>query len=103
MTENDLLKTVIAKCDEHGLYYYHNSSWKTGRKAGWPDIVIIGHGMLYRELKSETGPVKTAQADTGRRIAAAGGNWGIWRPADLDSGRIDSELRELADCPLLAA
>lgn len=100
MTEAELLKAVAAKCDEWDLYCYHNSSWKTGSKAGWPDVVIIGHGMLFRELKSEDGPVKASQSATGRRIEAAGGNWAVWRPADLESGRIQRELRRLADCPM---
>lgn len=100
MTEAELLRTIIEKCGEWNLYYYHNSSWKTGRMAGWPDLVIIGHGMIHRELKSGDGTVRAEQRDTGRRIAAAGGNWEVWRPADWESGRIQRELSQLADCPL---
>jgi hypothetical protein len=99
MTEAELRAAILTRCDELELYYYYNSSWKTGRKAGWPDLVIIGHGMLHRELKSADGSVRLYQLDVGRRIKAAGGNWSVWRPCDLDSGRIEAELVELSECP----
>jgi hypothetical protein len=102
MTEAELLKAVTKRCDDLGLYWYHNFDWRTGKMAGWPDMVIVGHGMLFRELKSAGEPVKANQSDCGRRISAAGGNWAVWRPADLESGHIQRELRELAECPMHA-
>jgi hypothetical protein len=102
MTESELLKTVTARCDERGLYWFHNFGWRTGRKAGWPDLVIVAHGMLFRELKSESASVSGDQSACGRLIRAAGGNWAVWRPADLTSGRVDRELDELAACPINA-
>lgn len=102
MTETELRKTIIAKCREFGLYYYHNDSWKTGHMAGFPDLVIIRHGLLFRELKADDAIVPRKQSAVGRLIRAAGSDWAIWRPADWESGRIQRELRELADCPTLA-
>lgn len=103
MTEAELLRAVTAKCEEWGLWAYHNHGYKTATQKGFPDLVIIGHGALFRELKSDDGPLKLYQSEVGRRMEAAGLNWSVWRPADLESGRIQAELRKLADCPVTHA
>jgi len=103
MTEAGLLKAVTGICEDWGLWCYHNAGFRTASKKGFPDLVILGHGMLFRELKSGDGSVKVAQSDVGRRIEAAGGNWAVWRPEDLESGRIQRELRRITDCPMAPA
>lgn len=79
-----------------GLFGYHPRNSK-GSQAGWPDWVIIGRaGILYRELKTESGTVTPEQRHVGELITRAGGNWRVWRPRDLFDGTIGRELADLA-------
>ena len=81
--------------DDLGLFGYHTRNSK-GSERGWPDWVIIGNGILYRELKTERGTLTADQRAVGPRITRAGGNWAVWRPRDLLSGMIPAELTDLA-------
>src|SRR2546421_301214 len=79
-----------------GLFGYHPRNSK-GSQAGWPDWVIIGRaGILYRELKSESGSLSPEQRYVGELITRAGGNWRVWRPRDLLDGSIGRELAGVA-------
>ena len=79
-----------------GLWAYHPRTSK-GSAAGWPDWVIIGRGgILFRELKSESGTVTPEQRHVGDLITRAGGNWAVWRPRQLLDGSIGRELASLA-------
>lgn len=53
---------------------------------GFPDLVLVhpNRGVLFVELKSDTGAVSDAQYKWGRNIRDAGGEWKIWRPKDMD-------------------
>jgi hypothetical protein len=77
-----------------GLFGYRS---KSGSERGWPDWVIVGPcGILYRELKTERGTLTPEQRDVGARITRAGGNWSVWRPAQLLDGTIARQLSDLA-------
>jgi hypothetical protein len=79
-----------------GLFGYHPRNSK-GSQAGWPDWVIIGRaGILYRELKTESGTVSPEQRHVGELITRAGGNWAVWRPRHLFDGTIGRELASVA-------
>lgn len=82
-----------------GLWGYHPRRSEKSEK-GWPDWVIIGTRMIHRELKTERGKVSDEQQAVGIRIAAAGGDWAVWRPSDLLTGRIATELRAITAGPL---
>ena len=99
MSESELLAFVVKRCEQLGLYWFHSFDGRRDKMTGFPDLVIAGHGILYRELKSADGPVSVQQMSWGRAIRAGGGDWAIWRPADIQSGRVQRELRELAECP----
>ena len=90
-----------------GLWGFHveksldvNKGRKNVSARGWPDWTILGTRILHRELKTERGKVSDEQEDVGRRIRAAGGDWDVWRPRDLLSGRIVAELRANTAGPL---
>lgn len=78
-----------------GLWGYHPLN-SIGSRKGWPDWTIIGNRIIYRELKSERGTLRPDQALVRDLILAAGGDWALWRPSDLLSGRIASELTAIS-------
>jgi len=99
MTEDrgpDSLEAYVRKViADLGLFGYHPRNSK-GSAAGWPDWVIVGRGILYRELKSEAGTVSPDQKHVGELITRAGGNWAVWRPTQRLDGTIARELTDLA-------
>lgn len=97
MSEAELERAVRDLLKRHGLYGYHttDSRWSTAR--GFPDWVIIGRrGILWRELKSPWGQLTPDQRRVRNLLVAAGADWDVWRPADLESGRIDREMSAIA-------
>jgi hypothetical protein len=78
-----------------GLWGYHPLN-SIGSRQGWPDWTILGSWIMHRELKTQRGKVSPDQQMVGAKIRAAGGDWDVWRPVDLLSGRIASELAALA-------
>jgi hypothetical protein len=96
MPEAELQEAVRRLCAGLGLFHYHPLNSK-GCAPGWPDSVIVGRKVIYRELKTEAGRLTREQEQVGRRLQRAGANWRIWRPSDLLSGQIAKELAELAD------
>ena len=96
MLEKPFQTRVIQLAKFHGfelVYHTHNSQ----RSApGFPDLVMVStrhKRILYRELKRTVGKVTTEQQAWLDALAAAGQDVGVWRPADLLSGRIVAELR----------
>lgn len=95
MRERDFGHQVEALASTLGLLYFH--TFRSEHSApGFPDYVIVGKKVLYRELKRTTGRVTPAQQHWLDRLAAAGQNATVWRPEDLLSGRILREMREAA-------
>ena len=95
MTEAKLQESVRQYCAELGLFHLHILNSK-GCEPGWPDSVIIGRRVLFRELKSEFGRLTPEQTKVGYLLQAAGQNWKVWRPSDLLSGLVSAELTEVA-------
>lgn len=102
MSEAELQAAVVALAGILGWRVNHTrrsigkgARWTTATSiVGWPDLEIIGHGrVLYRELKAEKGKLTEEQADVLRFLRANGQDAEVWRPSDLDSGRIQNELR----------
>jgi hypothetical protein len=53
--------------------------------AGWPDLVLWNPkrgGVLFAELKTETGSVSNKQAEVLRSLRAAGASVHVWRPSN---------------------
>jgi hypothetical protein len=76
------------------LWAYHTKRSDRSDK-GWPDLVIIGTKLIYRELKTEEGKLTPEQLDIIGRLEAAGQNVDVWRPTDWYSGRIIAELNDI--------
>lgn len=103
MLEAELNKKIRALCDQLGLYAYSGTTYRIpgasdrpGSSKGFPDWVIVGPGgILFREAKSDDGRRSMAQVRWGKQIEQARGDYAIWRPEDLASGQIESELQAL--------
>lgn len=95
MNEAQFQAEVIALCDDLGLYHYHTRN-PIGSDRGWPDLVIIGNRVLYRELKSPTGILSHDQKVVGWKLKAARQDWAVWWPKDLANGNIERQLKEIA-------
>lgn len=103
MTEDELLAAVMDLAKLHHLYVHHcrpartERGWRTPIQglAGFPDLVIVGKSVLYRELKSAKGRLTKEQADWIDALDRSGHNTGVWRPADLLSGLVAHQLRSV--------
>lgn len=107
MTEIQLQQHVLAAAARLGLRTAHfrpartaNGGWRTpvqGDGKGFPDLVITGPaGVLFAELKSQTGRLSVDQQQWRDHLAAAGAWWRLWRPLDWLEDRILPDLRALA-------
>lgn len=94
MTEAELERNVRRLLQLYGLYGYHTADSRRSAK-GWPDWVIIGRKVLFRELKTAYGVPTGEQRHVGYLLQAAGADWDIWRPLDLASGRIAREMQAI--------
>jgi len=100
MPERELQQLVGDLCQLLGLPHFHVRHSR-GMTAGWPDSVIIGTRVIYRELKAEHGQLSPDQRAIGDKLKAAGADWKVWRPRDWLSGEIEKELRLLKGQPYL--
>ena len=94
MSESELQKAVTDMCALFGLKWHHQR-YSIGSGAGWPDLTICGTTIIFRELKRQDGKCTPAQNAWGKAIDLAGGDWDVWRPSDLASGRIQFELEAI--------
>lgn len=94
MTEAELQDLVADLCAQLGLAHHHE---KDSRRSapGFPDSLIVGTAILYRELKSQDGVLTVDQRRWGAKLSRAGGNWQVWRPAEWESGLIMRQLTEI--------
>ncbi|MFI6228575.1 hypothetical protein ACIBCR_14840 [Micromonospora echinospora] len=107
MTEDELLSNIIDACRKMGrLHTVHfrpgltqTGKWRTavaGDGKGWVDLTIVGPaGVLFRELKSETGSLRPEQKQWVGWLTEAGQDVAVWKPRDWYSGRIQRELEAL--------
>lgn len=94
ITERQLQRMIVDYCRWLHLLCYHTHDSRHSA-AGFPDLVIVGPGgVLYRELKSETGRLSIAQTCWSQGLREAGVNWSVWRPADWPH-RVKAELDAL--------
>jgi hypothetical protein len=95
MSEAGLESHVRRFIKDLGLWGFHPFDSRRS-KEGWPDWAIVGSRIIYRELKAERGRVSPAQRTVGELLTGAGGDWAVWRPSDLISGRIARELTAIS-------
>ena len=60
---------------------------------GFPDLVLVnGERLLFRELKLDGRYARPEQREWLAALRNAGADAGIWKPADLEAGKIAAEL-----------
>lgn len=95
MPEAALQGAVTDICKLYGVWWYHANIPRRDR-AGWPDLALVGgRGAMFRELKRDGKNPTAIQSEVGLRMTRAGLDWGVWRPADLRSGRIHKEIEAI--------
>lgn len=92
--EDEFQATVTQLAETCGFRVMHvrrarvrGDRWATATSiAGWPDLVILGHGRaLFVELKSERGRVTDEQSALLAELRDAGLDARLWRPSDWPS------------------
>jgi len=82
-----------------GIILTHHD-WKEHAKRtaqGWPDWFLLGPGgVIVRELKRENTHPTKAQQEWLDYLCKAGIDAGVWRPSDVVSGRMITELQRIA-------
>jgi hypothetical protein len=66
----------------------HSGDIYTGGLTGKTDLVLFsmfGRGIIFAELKTETGRVSPAQKRFAEIIQLNGGEYFLWRPSDMES------------------
>lgn len=104
MSEKALNLKVRGLLNDLGLapFSFHPTDGVGRMRAGWPDWTIVGTRLIFREEKTEKGRLSDDQKLMLAHLEAVGYDVGIWRPSDLYSGRIASELAAIADSTVRA-
>lgn len=95
MSESDLERKVRAICRDLGVLVYHTFDSRRS-EPGFPDLVLVGRRVAYRELKKENGRLTQAQKTWIAALERAGQDAAVWRPAALLSGDVAREVAWLA-------
>lgn len=96
LSESQFQQQVIdlARFHQYDITYHNPDSRRS--QAGFPDLVLISSSRrraLFRELKTEDGRFRPNQQAVLLAMVAAGLDADVWRPSDLQSGRISKELK----------
>ena len=100
MTEQQLTDNIVELCKYLGVLVHHDRpsrtehGWRTAVQgdAGFPDLVIVSYGgVLFREVKTNTGQLTGPQKEWLARLARAGADAGVWRERDWPE-RIRTEI-----------
>lgn len=93
---NQIITELLA---EHNLAGVHHPDSRRAAAAGhgWPDWVIVGRRILFREVKGHNDVLRPHQRRMARYIMLGGGDWAVWGPADFyPRGRARRELEQIS-------
>lgn len=101
MSEKNLHSRVAYRARKYGVKMLHiqralaAGQWMTPAAKGFPDLLIVTRfRIMFRELKKELGKLTPEQEEWRDRLIQSGGDYDVWRPSDLRSGRIERELKD---------
>lgn len=105
MSEEDLQRQIINLAHLYNIRVAHfppslsvKGKWMTAVAAdakGWPDLTLVGTGVLFRENKTDRGTLRPEQKQWIADLRTAGADVDVWRPRDWRSGRIRAELEAI--------
>lgn len=96
MTENALQAAVLNFARQLGWMSYHTHDSRRSQP-GFPDLVLVrGHRVLWRELKTQTGRLRPDQTRWITALELAGQDAAVWRPIDWFNDHISDELQARA-------
>jgi hypothetical protein len=83
LSERDFQRQVLALARLCGWDHYHTHDSRRSRE-GFPDLVLWHpiRGVIFAELKTETGRVRPEQEQVLVGLRAAGARAYLWRPSD---------------------
>jgi len=93
MKEADFQRQVVTIATLYRWRFFHptpgfgRGHWATQYLAsgpGFPDLVLVGDGVIFAELKNETGKLTEGQHGWGDALTDAGAEYYVWRPDDLE-------------------
>jgi hypothetical protein len=86
VSEKKFATKVAGYMRKHGWHVQRNGWVGVGNQfvKGYPDMVCVREKILFVELKTATGKLRSSQAEWRDWILEAGGNWELWRPQDWD-------------------
>ena len=90
ITEKQFQARVVHLAKTLGWMVYHTYDSRKS-EPGFPDLVLSRDRVLFRELKTDTGKLTTAQKAWASTLQRSGADYALWRPAMID--RIAKELR----------
>jgi hypothetical protein len=98
MTEAELQAEVMALAARLGLKCLHvrEPRREGGDWPGFPDLVIVGRRVIYRELKMAGKEPSAGQRAWLEILTRAGQDAAVWKPADWPAGDVERELHNLA-------
>jgi hypothetical protein len=105
MSETELdaaIERIVADLNRSGFVIrsFHPYDSRKSRE-GWLDRAYISvRGQMFRELKDQRRKLTPEQSETLMLLQAGGADADVYRPADLLSGRIGTELSILAGAGL---
>jgi hypothetical protein len=94
MTEAEFQNQVYVVAKVHGWQISHfgmsqapDGRWRTATRydaKGFPDLILAhpGHGVLFRELKTNRGQLTAEQRTWIDLLYTAGADAAVWRPSD---------------------
>jgi hypothetical protein len=96
MTHDELIGEAAKICRDFAVTIQY---WPDSRRAwsrGWPDLVLAGAALLFREIKTQDDNLDQEQWDWGERLTVAAQDWKVWRPRDFVSGLVRREIAGIA-------
>jgi hypothetical protein len=94
MTHAQLVIAIRLLCKDLGLWCWIADGVRS--TAGCTDLIVLGRGLMFIEVKSDDGRRTKPQVDCAASVAVGGYMYRLYRPADYDSGIIKHELEDLA-------
>ena len=82
MTEKQFQSDVIRYAKKRGWIHFHCYDCRRSPE-GFPDLVLVRNKVLFRELKTDRGRLTEPQKAWGQKLTAAGADYAVWRPKEL--------------------